>query len=186
MQTLFQKHIPASRARHAGMDAITLLKQDHDAVKRMLQELEQMPKGQPEKRLKLAEQIIHELMVHERIEEEIFYPAVAAAGEKGEEEVEHGVEEHELVDNIIAQLEAIDLASDDFEGTVRALKENVLHHVKDEEEKMFPYAKKKLAGKLEKLGTQMSAMKAQLKREMVQEGLMKDPAKKGENTSRAR
>lgn len=153
------------------MDAVTLLKQDHDKVKEMLRELEQLPKGQPEQRLKLAEEIIHELMVHERIEEEIFYPAVEAAGEKGEKEVEHSIEEHEIVDNIIAQLEAIDLSSDDFEGTVRVLKENVFHHIKDEEEKMFPYAKKKLAGKLDKLGAEMVAHKERVKAEMARDGL---------------
>ncbi len=169
----------------AGMDAITLLKQDHDTVKRMLQELEQMPKGQPENRLKLAEQIIHELMVHERIEEEIFYPAVAQAGEKGEEEVEHSIEEHELVDNIIAQLEAIDLASDDFEGTVRVLKENVFHHIKDEEEKMFPYARKRLASKLGKLGAEMTQLKAQIEREMVRDGLVMDKAHESPTTERS-
>ncbi|HVM46097.1 MAG TPA: hemerythrin domain-containing protein [Candidatus Thermoplasmatota archaeon] len=166
------------------MDAITLLKQDHDRVKEMLRQLEQMPAGQPEQRRALAETIIAELMVHERIEEEIFYPAVAAAGETGEEEVEHSIEEHALVDNIIAQLEAVDLASSDFEGTVRVLKENVFHHIKDEEEKMFPYAKKKLAGKLDKLGTQMSAYKAQIEREMERDGLMGAPLRKEVQGSR--
>ena len=161
------------------MDAITLLKQDHDKVKDMLRELEQMPAGQPEQRRALAEKIMHELMVHERIEEEIFYPAVEQAGETGLKEVEHSVEEHALVDNIIAQLEAVDLASDDFEGTVRVLKENVFHHIKDEEEKMFPYAQKKLGAKLGKLGTEMMAHKAQIEREMVRDGLMKDEAKQG-------
>ena len=160
------------------MDAIALLKQDHDKVKDMLRELEAMPAGQPEKRRALAEKIMAELMMHERIEEEIFYPAVAQAGEKGEEEVEHGVEEHELVDNIIAQLEAVDLDSPDFEGTVRVLKENVFHHIKDEEEKMFPYARKKLAGRLDKLGTEMSAYKAQIEREMEREGLMGEEARR--------
>ena len=167
------------------MDAITLLKQDHDSVKEMLRQLEQMPKGQPEQRLQLAERIIHELMVHERIEEEIFYPAVEQAGEKGQEEVEHSIEEHALVDNIIAQLEAVDLSSDDFEGTVRVLKENVFHHIKDEEEKMFPYAKKRLAGKLEKLGSEMVAHKERVKAELARDGLktgMPEP-KKGSNAS---
>lgn len=162
---------PPLGPRFASMDAIALLKQDHDTVKQMLRELEQMPRGQPEKRLELAERIIHELMVHERVEEEIFYPAVANAGEQGEDEVEHSIEEHELVDTIIAQLEAVDLASDDFEGTVRVLKENVFHHIKDEEEKMFPYAMKRLPGKLEKLGAQMVAHKEQIKAEMERAGL---------------
>ncbi|HET6404654.1 MAG TPA: hemerythrin domain-containing protein [Candidatus Thermoplasmatota archaeon] len=168
------------------MDAITLLKQDHDRVKDMLRQLEQMPAGQPEQRRALAEKIIAELMVHERIEEEIFYPAVEQAGKTGEEEVEHSIEEHELVDNIIAQLEEVDLASSDFEATVRVLKENVFHHIKDEEEKMFPYAQKKLAGKLDKLGTQMSAHKAQLEREMTREGLMGEAQQRANERSQQR
>ena len=154
------------------MDAITLLKQDHDKVKELFRELETLPAAQPERRLKLAETIIAELMVHERIEEEIFYPAVQNAGETGEEEVEHSIEEHALVDSLIAQLEEVDLASPDFEATVRVLKENVFHHIHDEEEKMFPYAKKRLAGKLEKLGAEMVQYKEQVKREMERDGLM--------------
>jgi hemerythrin superfamily protein len=145
------------------MDAVQLLKSDHVKVKGLFQDWSMAPSAQPERKRAVAEKIIQELMVHERVEEEIFYPAFKQAlGKQGEEEVEHSKEEHALVDSLIEELEALDVDAPDFEDTMRELQENVLHHIKDEEEKMFPLAQKWMAPQLGQLGKDMMEYKQSL------------------------
>ena len=149
------------------MDAVQLIRQDHEKVKNLFFDFEMAPAGQPEQRRRLAEQIIRELMVHERIEEEIFYPAFRAAmGAQAEGTVEHSKEEHELVDSLIAQLSAIDLDHPDFEGLMKILRENVEHHIQEEEEKMLTKARDRMGDDLLGLGADMLEYKETLLREL--------------------
>ncbi|HEX2023026.1 MAG TPA: hemerythrin domain-containing protein [Candidatus Thermoplasmatota archaeon] len=148
------------------MDAVEMLKQDHRLVEDLFRQWEQAPAGQPEARREIAERIVRELMVHERVEEEIFYPAFKkGAGEFGREEVDHSKEEHLLVDSLLGQLEELDLEDPEFEATFLTLKENVMHHVEDEETKMFPVARQVMADKLGPLADDMRQYKASLTRQ---------------------
>lgn len=145
------------------MDAITLLKQDHDEVKRLLKQATEMGDGQREQKRKLVERIIREMLVHERIEEDIFYPAYKkAAGEKGKELIAEAKEEHHVVDNIMDELEGVDLDAQEFDAKLKVMKENVEHHIKEEEDEMFPKARELLKDQLEQLGTDMSELKQNL------------------------
>ena len=82
-----------------------------------------------------------ELSIHAQAEEEIFYPAVRAAI-KDDDLMDEADVEHAGAKNLIAQLEAMTPAHDHYDATVTVLGENIDHHVKEEEEKMFPKAKK--------------------------------------------
>ncbi|HUR69269.1 MAG TPA: hemerythrin domain-containing protein [Candidatus Thermoplasmatota archaeon] len=163
------------------MDAIKLLEEDHKLVKRLLKEHEELPHGQPERKRAHAERIIRELMVHERIEEEIFYPAYKrAADEEGRELVAEAKEEHHVVDLIIEELQSVELDAEDFDAKFTVLKENVEHHIKEEEEEMFPDAKKLLKDKLETLGDAMLQYKEELTAQI------EAPASRKEDAKRAR
>jgi hemerythrin superfamily protein len=145
------------------MDAISLLKKDHDLVKKLFKEYEGLPDGQPERKRALAEKIIAELMVHERIEEEIFYPAFKkGADEEGKELLAEAKEEHHVVDLILDELQSVKLDDEQFDAKFKVLKENVEHHIEEEEEEMFPDAKKRLKDKLDALGDEMQQYKEQL------------------------
>lgn len=161
------------------MDAVKLLQQDHEQVKMLFHDYEMAPVGQPERRRELAEEIVRELMVHERIEEDIFYPAFRKAlGGPGLKEVEHAKEEHELVDSLIEQLQVISFDDPDFDATMKVLKENVEHHIEDEEEKMFPMAKARMANELLTLGADMVEYKQALVREL-KDGVKAQPPRRG-------
>lgn len=158
------------------MDAIQLIKTDHVKVKNLFQDWLMAPSAQPERKRAVAEKIIQELMVHERIEEEIFYPAFRTAlGEQGEKEVEHSKEEHELVDSLIGQLEPLDPDAPDFEATMKVLMENVEHHIQDEEEKMLPAAQKWMAPQLERLGKDMMEYKESLLTQVKPKATEREP-----------
>lgn len=150
------------------MDAVSLLKQDHTKVKELFAEFFGLPAAQPERRRELAEKILQELLVHERIEEEIFYPAFKATGKDAREETEHAKEEHELVDSLVNQLMLVDLDDPKFDATLRVLHENVLHHIQDEEEKMLPAAEKSLGtSRLQALARDMTRYKEELTRQLA-------------------
>jgi iron-sulfur cluster repair protein YtfE (RIC family) len=104
------------------------------------------------------------LEVHATIEEEIFYPAVKEArSEHVKDEVREGYEEHKQIKSLLAQISSITPADETYGLKIKVLKENVEHHVKEEEGKMFPDAKK-FVGKLMELGTELEARKQQLEK----------------------
>jgi hemerythrin superfamily protein len=147
-------------------DAIALLKQDHAAVKRLFEQEGQLGKQVDEKKEFIFKQIKAALEVHATIEEEIFYPAVKKApSEHVKDEVREGYEEHKQIKALLAQISIITPADETYDMKVKVLKEDVEHHVKDEEGEMFPDAKKFLGeSQLMELGAKMGARKEQLEK----------------------
>lgn len=149
------------------MDAIRLLTDDHQKVKQLLSQYEEVKEDTGRKRA-IAEQVIRELMVHERIEEDVFYPAYRSAADKeGKELVAESKEEHHVVDNIMEELQSVDLDDEQFDAKFKVLKENVEHHIEEEEGEMFPDARKILKGQLDELGEVMAELKSNLMREVA-------------------
>jgi iron-sulfur cluster repair protein YtfE (RIC family) len=106
------------------------------------------------------------LEVHAAIEEEIFYPAVKKArSEPVKDEVREAYEEHKQIKSLLAQVSSITLADETYDMKIKVLKEDVEHHVKEEEEEMFPDAKKFLGeNRLVELGVQLEARKQELEK----------------------
>ena len=151
------------------MDAIQLLKTDHQKVKELLAELAQTTTRAVKKRSELLSQIRLNLKAHTTIEEEIFYPAFKQAGEKEEAKMYHeALEEHRAAgDLVLPDLLNTAPDSDQFSGRAKVLKELIEHHVKEEEEQMFKEAKKLLSkDELNELGKQLEQRKAQLVKEL--------------------
>lgn len=141
------------------LDAIALLKADHEKVTELFSEYEKA--DSKTKKKSLVEEICTELTVHAQIEEEIFYPAVKAVL-KDDFIVVEGAVEHLGIKNLIDQLEGIEPGGDVYDAKVKVLSEYVEHHVEEEQSDMFPKAKKAPSLDLVELGDRMAARKADL------------------------
>jgi hemerythrin-like domain-containing protein len=148
------------------MDAIKLLKNDHAEVRELLDTLEATTTRALKKRRDVVTKIAALLKAHVTIEEEIFYPAFKAAGQKSDDDKMYfeALEEHRAAGELVLpDLLGTDLGSEKFSGRAKVLKELVTHHADEEEKEMFPRAKKLLSREeLAALGEQLEARKAEL------------------------
>lgn len=145
------------------MNAFTLLKEDHQKVAGILEKLDDTTERGVKTREELFAQLKSELDIHAEIEETIFYPELEKHDETRDITLE-GIEEHRIVKELLAELDA--LAKDDEVWTAKmtVLKENVEHHVEEEEGEMFPKARKALTEEeIESLGTRLQAAKKKQK-----------------------
>src|SRR6186713_1645906 len=122
------------------MDAIALLKADHDKVKKLLNELETTTERGVKTRAELFSTIKGELTVHEIIEEEIFYPELKAHP-KARDIVLEGFQEHHVVDLLMGELESLDVSDEAWGAKAKVMKENVEHHMEEEEGEMSKQAR---------------------------------------------
>jgi len=106
----------ASSKTKTPKDAIALLKQDHDKVRELLDELEQAALDDGGEAEALLETIENELRVHTTIEEEIFYPAFREAASKQNDTKLYyeAVEEHHVVDLVLPEIEKGEAGSPEF------------------------------------------------------------------------
>ena len=145
------------------MNAFTLLKEDHKKVAGILGKIDATTERGVKTREELFTQLKTELDIHAEIEETIFYPVLEKHEETRDITLE-GIEEHRIVKELLAELDA--MAKDDEVWTAKmtVLKENVEHHVEEEESEMFPKARKALTEEeIETLGTRMEAAKKKQK-----------------------
>jgi hypothetical protein len=144
------------------MNALQLLRTDHQHLKQLLKDAEDTETTDGEEREKLLESIMTELKNHETIEEEIFYPALREKAE-AEELVLEALEEHRVVDHILDELEDVPTGDDVWAAKLTVMKENIEHHVAEEEGEMFKQARASLSRtELEELGEEMNARKSEL------------------------
>jgi hemerythrin-like domain-containing protein len=148
------------------MDAIALLKADHDKVKRLLNELESTTERGVKTRAELFATIKGELTLHEIVEEEIFYPELKAHP-KAQDVVLEGYEEHHVVDLLMGELEGLDVSDETWGAKASVMKENIEHHIEEEEGEMFRQARQVFeAAELDGLGQRMEARKQSAGREL--------------------
>lgn len=149
------------------MNAIELLKTDHETVKTLLSKLMNTSDRAIKTRADLLDKIRNEVSIHTTIEEEIFYPAFQQAGNKDEAKmVAEAKEEHRAVESLVLpDLFKTDPGSIEFAGRMKVLKELLEHHMDEEEQEMFKDAKKLLSSEqLKTLGQQMDERKTKLKK----------------------
>ena len=139
-------------------DAIKLLKQDHEKVKKAFKKFEKMD-HESSAAAQLAAQTIADLKLHTTLEEEIFYPAVREATED-EDLMNEAEVEHKSAKQLIKDLESMQPDDPMFAASFTVLGEYVNHHVEEEEGEMFKKARKAKVD-FEALGEQIAARKAQ-------------------------
>jgi hemerythrin-like domain-containing protein len=145
------------------MNAFTLLKTDHEKVAGILTSIEETTERAAKGREELFTRLKEELDLHAKIEEEIFYPALEEADETREVTLE-AYEEHRLVKQLLAELEMEPKDTEEWTAKFTVLKENIEHHVEEEEGEMFKNARKVLnEEEIESLGNQLQEAKRQNK-----------------------
>ena len=147
------------------MDAMSLLKEDHQKVKKMLAELESTTERGVKTREELFTKVKQELVVHEAIEEEIFYPALKQHPKTKEITLE-AYEEHHVVNTVMAEIEGVAYDDEKWGAKFTVMKENLEHHMEEEEGEMFKQAKQVFdEDELARLGESMMALKEELVRQ---------------------
>ena len=148
------------------MDAIALLKADHDKMRKLLTELESTTERGVKTRQELFATIKGELTLHEVIEEEIFYPELKGHP-KARDIVLEGFEEHHVVDLLMSELEALPVDDESWGAKATVMKENIEHHMEEEEGEMFAKARQVFDDdELEDLGERMAERKRSARQEL--------------------
>lgn len=128
----------ASKSR-VPRDAIAMLKSDHEKVSGLFEAFGKARASSKKKAL--VAEICAELKVHTQLEDEIFYPAVKSAL-RDKQLVPEAKVEHSSIKALIAQVEGVEPDGEAYDATVKVMSEYVKHHVKEEQDEMFPKAKK--------------------------------------------
>jgi hemerythrin-like domain-containing protein len=134
--------VPKSLLNNDADDAISILTADHDKVKELFKQFEGIKdrRGTRQKERIVAD-ACHELTIHTKIEEEIFYPAVRAAIDDDDLMNEAKVE-HTGAKELIRQLESMKASDEMFVAKFTVLSEYVRHHIDEEHNEMFPKVRK--------------------------------------------
>lgn len=152
------------RSSDAPRDAIALLKQDHRTVEQLFKQFEEAEESEQGD---IAERVCQLLTVHAQIEEEILYPAAKEAfAEKEDDDMVYEAEvEHATAKDLIAKIEAMTPEDETFKATVKVLSEYIKHHVKEEENELFPELKKTELD-LKEMGGELMDRKLELMEEL--------------------
>jgi hemerythrin superfamily protein len=144
-----------------AMDAITLLKNDHQTVEALFKRFEKAGDRAFTLKRSIIDKVIAELSTHAAIEEELFYPVTRSTVPDVDDMVLEAVEEHHIVKWVLSELEHMDPREEAFDAKVTVLIENVRHHVEEEEGDYFPKVRKALGRKdLSELGDAMEVAKS--------------------------
>ena len=161
-------------------NAIDLLKRDHRQVEELFDQYEKAKDDSNKAaRQELAGRICAALSLHAQIEEEIFYPAMRRGGKDAKELVDEAAVEHQSVKDIIGRLQNASPEDPLYDAGVKVLSEYVKHHVKEEENEMFPDAKSADID-LDALGLAI----AKRKEELEASGSALPPARRTRSTAR--
>lgn len=118
--------------RGANPDAIALIKADHKAVNDLFRTYQGLGDRAYKRKRQIADKIIKELSVHATIEEQILYPAARKLSD-GKPLVEEAKKEHQQLKKALARLDKLDADDERFDATMREIRDEVRHHVREEE-----------------------------------------------------
>ncbi|HET7677055.1 MAG TPA: hemerythrin domain-containing protein [Candidatus Limnocylindrales bacterium] len=151
------------------MDALNLLEQDHTELRRLLRELEAAVDAEHDRGVRFR--ALHEALTrHEQLEEELFYPALRDHP-KAKEMVLESYVEHDVVDRLLSDMVELDVRSELWPAKMAVLKENLEHHIEEEETELWKKARQAL-GEEERaeLGERMAARRDQLRQHAAAAG----------------
>ncbi len=146
------------------MNAIDLLEQQHREVEELFEEFDEAGERAEKTRDRLCREISDQLAIHAEIEEKLFYPE--SKQPNTEDLLRESVEEHLSMKRIVADLIESGPSDEQFDAKMQVLKEQVEHHVREEEKELFPKVRKDLSKEeLEDLGERMQTMAEELEAE---------------------
>ena len=139
-------------------DAIVLLKQDHQEIRRAFRDFEQAGESAEKTKGRLVDKIIELLTVHTYIENEVMYPRVRELLPDLEDDVLESYEEHHVADVLVVELSSMKPSDERFTAKTTVLIENVRHHIEEEEQVWFPKVRAGLGRKqLQDIGAELEA-----------------------------
>ncbi len=155
-------------------DAIVLLKQDHQEIKKLFTAFERAGEGARKEKGRLVERIIELLTVHTYIENEVMYPRVRELLPDLSSDIDESYEEHHVADLIVMELVAMSPEADRFDAKTTVLIENVRHHIEEEEDEWFPKVREALGRKvLQEIGAEMEKARKKAPRKPSQPSALK-------------
>jgi hemerythrin superfamily protein len=156
--------VPSVPGKGVHVNAIDLLEKQHRDVEELFEEFDDSSEGAKKTRERLCRDISDQLAVHAEIEEKLFYPE--SKQQDTEEILRESVEEHLAVKRLLADIMDAGIADENFDARMKVLKEQVEHHVDEEEKELFPKVRKSCSKEeLEELGNRMQQMAEKLMEE---------------------
>src|SRR3954452_2718887 len=147
------------------MDALKLLKEDHDRIKKILTQIDETTERAVKTREESFAKAKQQLQVHEAIEEEVLYPALKQHP-KAKDLVLEAYEEHNVVDMVMAEIDETPYDDDTWGAKFTVMKENLEHHIEEEESEMFDQCRQVFdEEELQALGDEMASRKEELQKQ---------------------
>ena len=125
------------------MDIYGVIKDDHDKARHLLDALDETKDDEAEKRARRFAEFKVELMMHQHVEESVFYNTLKNEEETRDDALE-AINEHHVVDTLLEELDDMPKDGDEWRAKFGVLKELVEHHMREEEEEFFESARKVL------------------------------------------
>ncbi len=147
------------------MDAVEFLEREHAHARNLVARMLATNAEQVDLRHQLFELLRQELEIHARLEEDLFYPAMARQGSWEKEQVQDSRKEHQAMRIVLSRLETIDLSGARWKECVIELNELLEHHLGEEEQELFPTARREIAAELPVMGDRLYRAKGELLRE---------------------
>lgn len=138
-------------------EVLNIIKEEHTKVKKLFREFEKAITSDTEEAAKLSQQIIDDLKLHTMLEESIIYPLLK---EKDESIFYEAQEEHHVADVLITELEQLEIEAPSFKAKMMVLRENIEHHIKEEENEMFDKIREVSSRKLSEAAKLWQSQKA--------------------------
>src|SRR3954454_20254718 len=155
-------------------DAIVLLKQDHQEVRRLFRDFQGAGENAEKRKQQLVDKIIELLTVHTYIENEVMYPRVRELLPDLEDDVLESYEEHHVADVLVVELAAMSPTDERFDAKTTVLIESVTHHIDEEEKDWFPQVRSGLGRKaLQEIGSELEEARRKAPRRPSQPSALK-------------
>ena len=159
-------------------DAIVMLKQDHQEVRRVFRQFEKAGDGAEKRKGELVDRMIELLTIHTYLENEVMYPRVRELVPDLEDDILESYEEHHVADVLVMELAGMKPSDERFDAKTTVLIENVEHHMDEEEQEWFPQVREALGRKqLQEIGAEMLAKRDSAPRRPSQPGALKKAVK---------
>ena len=154
-------------------DALEFIKQDHDEFRDLLNRYEEIDVDEHDATRELIDELIERVTRHSAMEEEAFYTFVMEQVPDAEDDIREEIEEHHVVELIMAELKAMDANDEQFDAKVEVFAENLLHHLEEEEQELFPMLRQQLDA------TTLEGLKGNLERAKTEAPTEPDPKRYG-------
>jgi hemerythrin superfamily protein len=155
-------------------DAIVILREDHQQLRRLFREFEQTGDDAEKTRGKLVDEILELLTVHTYLENECMYPRVRELLPDLEDDILESYEEHHVADVLCMELSTMSADDERFEAKTTVLIESVRHHMEEEEEEWFPKVREGLGrNQLQELGEELLELRERAPRRPSQPSALK-------------